>query len=72
MDTGFIHSKSEKVCGVYFSVTKKSAEKVRKCRRKILATKVRKSKHIKGHLAPRVCHVMFLDQRDIPGSLSVT
>ena len=30
------------------------------------------SKHLKGHLAPRVCHVTFLDQRDIPGSLSVT
>ena len=30
------------------------------------------SKHLKGHLPPRVCHVTFLHQRDIPGSLSVT
>ena len=37
-----IHSKSEKVCGVCFSVTKKSAEKVRKSRHKFFATKVRK------------------------------
>ena len=30
------------------------------------------SKHLKGHLAPRVSNVMVLDRRDIPGSLSVT
>ena len=30
------------------------------------------SKHLKGHLAPRVSNVTFLDRRDIPGSLSVT
>ena len=40
---GSIHSKSEKVCGVCFSVTKKSAEKVRKSRHENFATKVRKS-----------------------------
>ena len=38
-----IHSKSEKVCGVCFSVTKKSAEKVRKSQHKNFVTKVRKS-----------------------------
>ena len=27
------------------------------------------SKHLKGHLAPRVSNVTFLDQRVIPGSL---
>ena len=27
------------------------------------------SKHLKVHLAPRVSHVTFLDQRVIPGSL---
>ena len=27
------------------------------------------SKHLKGHLAPRVSHVTFLGQRVIPGSL---
>ena len=27
------------------------------------------SKHLKGHLAPRVSDVTFLDQRVIPGSL---
>ena len=30
------------------------------------------SKHLKGHLAPRVSNVTFLDQRIIPGSLWVT
>ena len=30
---------------------------------------VANSKHLKGHLAPRVSHVTFLDQRVIPGSL---
>ena len=30
------------------------------------------SKHLKGHLAPRVSNVTFLDQRVFPGSLSVT
>ena len=30
------------------------------------------SKHLKGHLAPRVSNVTFFNQRDIPGSLSVT
>ena len=38
-----IHSKSGKVCGVCFSATKKSAEKVRKSGHKIFATIVRKS-----------------------------
>ena len=38
-----IHSKSEKVCEFYFSVSQKSAEKVRKSRRQNFATKVRKS-----------------------------
>ena len=38
-----IHSKSEKVCGFYFSVSKKSAEKVRKSQRHNFATNVRKS-----------------------------
>ena len=42
-DSIAIHSKSEKVCGVCFSVTKKSAEKVRKSRHKNFATKVYKS-----------------------------
>ena len=45
-----IHSKSGKVCGVCFSVTKKSAEKVRKSRHENFATKVRKSiKSLKMH-----------------------
>ena len=39
----YLHSKSEKVCGFYFSVSKKSAEKVRKWRRQNFATNVRKS-----------------------------
>ena len=30
------------------------------------------SKHLKGHSAPRVSNVTFFNQRDIPGSLSVT
>ena len=37
----------------------------------ILLNKCR-SKHLKGHLGPRVSHIRFLVQRDIPGSLSVT
>ena len=51
-----IHSKSEKVCGVCFSVTKKSAEKVRKSRHKNFATKVRKSiKSLKMHHLKAKC-----------------
>ena len=54
--TSSIHSKSEKVCGVCFSVTKKSADKVRKSRHKICATKVRKSiKSLKMHHLKAKC-----------------
>ena len=53
---GCIHSKSEKLCGVCFSVTKKSAEKVRKSQHKNFATKVRKSiKSLKMHHLKAKC-----------------
>ena len=51
-----IHSKSGKVCGVCFSVTNKSAEKVRKSRRNDFATNVRKSiKSLKMHHLKAKC-----------------
>ena len=51
-----IHSKAEKFCGVCFSVTKKSAEKVRKSRHQNFATKVRKSiKSLKKHHWKAIC-----------------
>ena len=51
-----IHSKSGKVCGVCFSDTKKSAEKVRKSRHENFATKVRKSiKSLKMHHLKAKC-----------------
>ena len=37
-----------------------------------LPNKTNTSKHLKGHLAPRVSKVTVLHQRVIPGSLSVT
>ena len=32
-------------------------------------TTMKKSKNLKGHLAPRVSHIMFLGKRVMPGSL---
>ena len=60
-----IHSKSGKVCGVCFSVTKKSAEKVRKSRHKIFATKVRKSiKSLKMHHLKAKCIKIWHQEHD--------
>ena len=51
-----IHSKSGKVCGVCFSVPKRSAEKVRKSRHENFASKVRKSiKSLKMHHLKAKC-----------------
>ena len=63
-----IHSKSGKVCGVCFSVTKKSAEKVRKSLHKNFASKVRKSiKSLKMHHLKAKCikiwHQEHVNQR---------
>ena len=56
-----IHSKSRKVCGVCFSVTNKSAEKVRKSRHKNFPLIDKKSKNapfesnMYKDLSPRTC-----------------
>ena len=63
-----IHSKSGKVCGVCFSVTKNSAEKMRKSWNKNFATKVPKSiKSLKMHHSKAKCiklwHQEHVNQR---------
>ena len=65
---GVIHSKSVKICGVCFSVTQKSAEKVRKSRHENFASKVRKSiKSLKMHHLKAKCikiwHKEHVNQR---------
>ena len=63
-----IHSKSGKVCGVCFSVTKNSADKMRKSWHKNFATKVPKSiKSLKMHHSKAKCiklwHQEHVNQR---------